>query len=222
MLAKVKAQKTRLSNFLTKELGASLIKSQSTESEYFQLGPISIRISDHSYRRDNDHLNILIPFNDANSFIIENNFTISILKSLKEVKVFLQSLLFVSKIGQESLNTNYGSQLIKQREEISKLNHEIEFVRLKNEELSKSIASRNLIIVELSEKVKAAENLALSNPKNVVEKRATILNAGDIIEDSIIINRKIYPLKYFDQPFKNKINNIIESTKALKIIKSSL
>lgn len=222
MLAKVKAQKTRLSNFLTKELGASLIKSQSTESEYFQLGPISIRISDHSYRRDNDHLNILIPFNDANSFIIENNFTISILKSLKEVKVFLQSLLFISKIGQESLNTNYGNQLIKQREEISKLNHEIEFVRLKNEELSKSIASRNLIIVELSEKVKAAENLALSNPKNVVEKRATILNAGDIIEDSIIINRKIYPLKYFDQSFKNKINNIIESTKALKIIKSSL
>lgn len=219
MLAKVKAQKTRLSNFLTKELGASLIKSQSTESEYFQLGPISIRISDHSYRRDNDHLNILIPFNDANSFIIENNFTISILKSLKEVKVFLQSLLFVSKISQESLNTN---QLIKQREEISKLNHEIEFVRLKNEELSKSIASRNLIIVELSEKVKAAENLALSNPKNVVEKRATILNAGDIIEDSIIINRKIYPLKYFDQPFKNKINNIIENRKELKIIKSSL
>lgn len=219
MLAKVKAQKTRLSNFLTKELGASLVKSQSTESEYFQLGPISIRISDHSFRRDNDHLNILIPFNDANSFIIENNFTISVLKSLKEVKAFLQSLLFVSKIHQESLNTSYESQLIKQREEISKLNHEIEFVRLKNEELSKSIASRNLIIVKLSEKVKAAEDLALSNPKNVVEKRATILNAGDIIEDSIIINRKIYPLKYFDQSFKNKINNIIKSTKALKIIK---
>lgn len=222
MLAKVKAQKTRLSNFLTKELGASLVKSQSTESEYFQLGPISIRISDHSYRRDNDHLNIFIPFNDSNSFIIENNFTISILKSLKEVKVFLQSLLFISKIHQESLNTNYEKQLIKQREEISKLNHEIEFTRLKNEELAKSIASRNLIIVELHEKIKAAEDLALRDSKNVVEKRATILNAGDITEDSVVIDRKIYPLKYFDFSFQTKMHNVINNTKELKRIKKGL
>lgn len=35
MIPKVKAQKTRLSNYLVKELGAKLQKSQSTESEYY-------------------------------------------------------------------------------------------------------------------------------------------------------------------------------------------
>lgn len=219
MLPKVKAQKTRLSKFLTQELGATYKKSESSNSEYFEINTIRIRISDHTTRKNNEYLNIFIPFNDPNSFIIEYNYTISILKSLKEVKTFLHSLLYIQDLYRDSLNESYEEKISKQSDEIEKLREEIESLRLANYRYKTMIDTRNKAIVELSKRAKEAEELALSDPQNVVKKRAKILNSVDITEDSILLKGKIYPLQYFGQSFKNKINNIIESNTYLKAIK---
>lgn len=219
MLPKVKAQKTRLNKFLTQELGATYKKSESSNSEYFEINTIRIRISDHTTRKNNEYLNIFIPFNDPNSFIIEYNYTISILKSLKEVKTFLHSLLYIQDLYRDSLNESYEEKISKQSDEIEKLREEIESLRLANYRYKTMIDTRNKAIVELSKRAKEAEELALSDPQNVVKKRAKILNSVDITEDSILLKGKIYPLQYFDQSFKNKINNIIESNTHLKAIK---
>lgn len=211
MTPKVKAQKTRLSNYLVKELGAKLVKSLSTESEYFTIGDIKIRISDHTSGHNNK-LSILIPFNDPNSFIIESNYIISILHSLKEVKAFLHSLLFAQRLYQESLGGNVMSKLSEAQEEMSKLKESIYLLKTRNVELESMVGTRNKAIAELAERAKAAEELALSDPQNVVEKRATILNIGDIAEDAVVIQGKAYSLRSFPGNFRRKLTNVILNT----------
>ena len=221
MLPKVKAQKTRLSKFLTQELGATCKKSQTTNSEYFELNTIKIRISDHTKRRSDEYsyLNIFIPFNDPNTFIIENNFTISVLKSLKEVKTFLHSLLYIQEVYRNSLNEDYETKIQNQARHLAMFEDKIRMLKSDISRYEEMIETRNKAIVELSKRAKKAEELALSDPQNVVEKRAIILNAGDITEDSILLKGKVYPLRYFDQPFKNKMNNIIRNNAILRTIK---
>lgn len=217
MLPKVKAQVTRLHNYLVNELGAKYAGSKSTNSRYYKLNNIQIRISDHSERRTNC-LNIFIPFNDPNSFIIEHNYTISILKSLKEVKAFLHSLLYIQSVYQENFSSNYEQRLSEKDMKIAELELELEKSKIYTNKLNQQISNRNQIIVEMSERVREAENLALGDPQNVIEKKAIILNKGDILEDSIIMNNKIYPLKEFGMPFKHKILNIIKNNNTLKQI----
>lgn len=212
MLSKVKAQKTRLSNYLVKELGAKRKKSKSTSSEYFEINNIKIRISDHTTKHCNEYLNIYIPFNDCDTFVVDNNFTISILKSLKEVKSFLHSLLFITNIYKGSLSEDYEQKLLSQEKEIQKLHQDLELFMIRNKELENMIDTRNKAITELAARAKAAEELALSDPKNIVSK-ATILNKGDFIGDTIIIDGKAYSLKLFPFSFKTKIHNIIANTK---------
>lgn len=71
-------------------LGAKELRVASTGSEYYTLGNLNIRVSDHSSSTSNKYLNIYIPFNDPSIFIIENNHIMSTLRSLKEVKSLLQ------------------------------------------------------------------------------------------------------------------------------------
>lgn len=130
MISKVKAQKTRLTNYLVKELGAKVIsKSKSTESEYYELGKLKIRISDHTSHNYHKGINIFIPFNDPNTFIIENNYTISVLKSLKEVKAFLHSLIFIYGTYKELLNSDISKELLILQEKVDSLTFENEKFR---------------------------------------------------------------------------------------------
>lgn len=199
MTPKVKAQKTRLSNYLVKELGAKLQKSQSTESEYYQLGPIKVRISDHTTRRNNQALNIFIPFNDPNTFIVENNFTISVLKSLKEVKAFLHSLIFIHELYAESLNLDLQQELTTAKKEIDKLT-------VRNNELGSMVTTRNKAIDELSKRVKVAEELVLNDPDKAIQSE--YMFAGNVITLAGIS----YSMKHFPANFITKARNIIANS----------
>lgn len=199
MTPKVKAQKTRLSNYLVKELGAKLQKSQSTESEYYQLGPIEVRISDHTTRRNNQALNIFIPFNDPNTFIVENNFTISVLKSLKEVKAFLHSLIFIHELYAESLNLDLQQELTTAKKEIDKLT-------VRNNELGSMVTTRNKAIDELSKRVKVAEELVLNDPDKAIQSE--YMFAGNVITLAGIS----YSMKHFPANFITKARNIIANS----------
>lgn len=199
MTPKVKAQKTRLSNYLVKELGAKLQKSQSTESEYYQLGSIKVRISDHTTRRNNQALNIFIPFNDPNTFIVENNFTISVLKSLKEVKAFLHSLIFIHELYAESLNLDLQQELTTAKKEIDKLT-------VRNNELESMVTTRNKAIDELSKRVKVAEELVLNDPDKAVQRQHMF--AGDVITLAGIS----FSMKHFPANFITKAKNIIANS----------
>lgn len=199
MIPKVKAQKTRLSNYLVKELGAKLQKSQSTESEYYQLGPIKVRISDHTTRRNNQALNIFIPFNDPNTFIVENNFTISVLKSLKEVKAFLHSLIFIHELYAESLNLDLQQELTTAKKEIDKLT-------VRNNELGSMVTTRNKAIDELSKRVKVAEELVLNDPDKAIQSE--YMFSGNVITLAGIS----YSMKHFPANFITKARNIIANS----------
>lgn len=199
MTPKVKAQKTRLSNYLVKELGAKLQKSQSTESEYYQLGPIKVRISDHTTRRNNQALNIFIPFNDPNTFIVENNFTISVLKSLKEVKAFLHSLIFIHELYAESLNLDLQQELTTAKKEIDKLT-------VRNNELGSMVTTRNKAIDELSKRVKVAEELVLNDPDKAIQSE--YMFSGNVITLAGIS----YSMKHFPANFITKARNIIANS----------
>lgn len=199
MTPKVKAQKTRLSNYLVKELGAKLQKSQSTESEYYQLGPIKVRISDHTTRRNNQALNIFIPFNDPNTFIVENNFTISVLKSLKEVKAFLHSLIFIHELYAESLNLDLQQELTTAKKEIDKLT-------VRNNELGSMVTTRNKAIDELSKRVKVAEELVLNDPDKAIQSK--YMFAGNVITLAGIS----YSMEHFPANFITKARNIIANS----------
>jgi hypothetical protein len=113
MTPQVKAQKTRLGNYLTKELGATVIHSQTTSSDYYMLEDIKIRISDHTGAKDTGMVNIYIPFNDPNSFIVENNFTISIIHSLRDVKAFIHSLMFTESMYKEMYRLDIHKELVR-------------------------------------------------------------------------------------------------------------
>lgn len=197
MTPKVKAQKTRLSNYLVRELGAKLQKSQSTASEYYQLGPVKIRISDHTSRRNNSALNIFIPFNDPNTFIVENNFTISVLKSLKEVKAFLHSLIFIQELYAESFNSDTQQELAEARSTIDALT-------ARNSELGQMVAVRNNAINELSTRVKTAEAAVLGD----LEATSKYMYAGNVIT----INGVSYPMDKFPSNFIDKARNIINNS----------
>lgn len=194
MIPKVKAQKTRLSNYLVKELGAEFKKSQSTESEYYQLGSLAIRISDHTTRKNNKALNIFIPFNDPNTFIVENNYTISVLKSLKEVKAFLHSLIFIQELYSEVLNTDAISKLAEARTSIDRLT-------LRNEELTEMVHNRNTAISELSSRIKVAEKLLLADP----DSSNKYMLAGNVIT----LGGISYPMDDFPASFITKAKNVI-------------
>jgi hypothetical protein len=117
LTSQVKAQKTRLRNYLVKELGAKVTQSTSTVSEYYELqGNINIRISDHTGSREVGMINIYIPFNDPNSFILENNYTICIIKSLKDLKAFISSLIFVDMMHQEIYKLDIYKELMQTAE----------------------------------------------------------------------------------------------------------
>lgn len=197
MTPKVKAQKTRLSNYLVKELGAKLKKSQSTESEYYQLGSLNIRISDHTTRKNNKALNIFIPFNDPNTFIVENNYTISVLKSLKEVKAFLHSLIFIQELYAEVLNTDAISELAEARNSIDQLT-------LRNEELTEMVSHRNKAISELSSRIRVAEELILADP----DSSTKYMFAGNVIT----LGGISYPMDNFPANFITKARNIISNS----------
>lgn len=199
MTPKVKAQKTRLSNYLVRELGAKFQKSQSTESEYYQLGPIKIRVSDHTTRRGNQALNIFIPFNDPNTFIVENNYTISVLKSLKEVKAFLHSLIFIHELYAESLNLDLEQELAAAKKEIDR-------VSARNAELESMIETRNRAIDELANRAKVAEKLVLSDPDSAIKSR--YMFAGNVIT----LGGVSYSMEHFPANFITKIRNIIASS----------
>lgn len=204
MTPKVKAQKTRLSNYLVKELGAKLQKSQSTESEYYQLGPVKVRISDHTTRRNNQALNIFIPFNDPNTFIVENNFTISILKSLKEVKAFLHSLIFIHELYAESLNLDLQQELTATKKEVDKLT-------IRNTELESMVTTRNNAIDELAKRVKVAEDLVLSDPDTAIQSKYMFV--GNVIT----LGGVSYSMEHFPANFITKAKNVIANS-AGKII----
>lgn len=204
MTPKVKAQKTRLSNYLVKELGAKLQKSQSTESEYYQLGPIKVRISDHTTRRNNQALNIFIPFNDPNTFIVENNYTISVLKSLKEVKAFLHSLIFIHELYAESLNLDLQQELTSAKKEVDRLT-------VRNTELESMVETRNNAIDELAKRVKVAEELVLGDPDTAIQSK--YMFAGNVIT----IGGVSYSMEHFPANFITKARNIIANS-AGKII----
>lgn len=102
-------------------------------------------------------MNIFIPFNDPNTFIVENNYTISVLKSLKEVKAFLHSLIFIQELYAEVLNTDAISELADARNSIDQLT-------LRNEELTEMVGHRNKAISELSSRIRVAEELILAGP----------------------------------------------------------
>lgn len=189
MLSKVKAQKTRLSNYLINELGAKRKTSNSTESEYFKLGSLSIRISDHTARSKDEYINIFIPFNDPNSFIIENNYTISILKSLKEVKNFLYCLIFITEQYKEILNLDIHQELAETKSKVDDL-------IIRNKELEKMVKVRNEAIENLSKRVNIAEAVIFSNPN---------------LTDIIITKGKRYSLNKFPQSFLDKARNIIKA-----------
>lgn len=199
MTPKVKAQKTRLSNYLVKELGAKLQKSQSTESEYYQLGPVKIRISDHTTRRNNQAINIFIPFNDPNTFMVENNYTISVLKSLKEVKTFLHSLIFIHELYAEAFKTDV-------HQELSKVKNDLDELKVRNAELESMVETRNNAIDELSRRAKAAETIALSDP----EKASSLqyMFAGNVITLSGIS----YSMDQFPSNFVTKARNIVANS----------
>lgn len=199
MTPKVKAQKTRLSNYLVKELGAKLQKSQSTESEYYQLGPVKVRISDHTTRRGNQALNIFIPFNDPNTFIVENNYTISVLKSLKEVKAFLHSLIFIHEMYAESFNLDLQQELTAAKEEVDRLN-------VRNTELESMVMTRNNAIDELSKRVKVAEELVLSDPDSAIQSK--YLFAGNVIT----LGGVSYSMEHFPANFIVKAKNVIANS----------
>lgn len=204
MTPKVKAQKTRLSNYLVKELGAKLQKSQSTESEYYQLGPIKVRISDHTTRRNNQALNIFIPFNDPNTFIVENNYTISVLKSLKEVKAFLHSLIFIHELYAESLNLDLQQELTSTKKEVDRLT-------VRNTELESMVETRNNAIDEFAKRAKVAEELVLGDPDTAIQSK--YIFAGNVIT----IGGISYSMEHFPANFITKARNIIANS-AGKII----
>lgn len=191
MTPNVKAQKTRLSNYLTKELGAKLYKAKTTESEYFKLGPIKIRISDHT--NASNSLNILIPFNDPNTFIIENNYTISILKSLKEVKMLLQSLIFVNKICEKSLELDLQQELKDAKAKVDELS-------IENAKFESMITTRNNAINELSKRAKKAEEIVLNSNNS-------ILLTGNVIT----LKGISYPMEQFPNNIITKIKNIMSN-----------
>lgn len=197
MTPKVKAQKTRLSKYLVKELGAKLQKSQSTDSEYYQLGPVQVRISDHTTRRNNKALNIFIPFNDPNTFIVENNYTISVLKSLKEVKAFLHSLIFIHEMYAESFKTDIQQELTE-----TKLQRDA--LEIRNTELEHMVLTRNAAIDELSRRAKQAEDALLSDPE-----KSKYLFAGNVIT----ISGVSYSMDKFPSPFITKAINVIKNAK---------
>lgn len=197
MTPKVKAQKTRLSKYLVNELGAKLQKSLSTDSEYYQLGPVQVRISDHTTRRNNKALNIFIPFNDPNTFIVENNYTISVLKSLKEVKAFLHSLIFIHGLYAESLKTDIQQELVE-----TKLKSDA--LEIRNAELEKMVLTRNAAIDELSRRVKQAEEALLGDPE-----RSKYFFAGNVIT----IGGVSYSMEKFPEPFIAKAMNVIKNAR---------
>lgn len=199
MIPKVKAQKTRLSNYLVKELGAKLQKSQSTESEYYQLGPINVRISDHTTRRNNQALNIFIPFNDPNTFIVENNYTISVLKSLKEVKAFLHSLIFIHELYAESFNLDLRQELIASKKEVDRL-------AIRNSELESMVETRNKAIDELAKRAKVAEKLVLGDPDAATQSK--YMFAGNVIT----LGGISYSMDHFPSNFITKARNIIANS----------
>lgn len=200
MIPKVKAQKTRLSKYLVNDLGAELQKSKSTESEYYKLGSMKIRIADHTTRRNNQAINIFIPFNDPNTFIIENNYTISVLKSLKEVKSFLHSLIFIQELYANALSIDL-------QQEILEHNRIIEELQVRNAELENMVDIRNNAISELSQRVRIAEGIISEDPNKV-----SIMNykfAGNVITISGIS----YPMDHFPNTFIGKAKNIIKANK---------
>ena len=200
MTSKVKAQKTRLSNYLVKELGAKFRKSQSTESEYYELSSFSIRISDHTMRRNDHDLNIFIPFNDPNTFIVESNYTISVLKSLKEVKIFLHSLIFIQELWTTTLQSDCYQSSIEVNEKVARLVERIN-------ELEKMVETRNEAINILAERARLAEEAVLKDPNAIARHR--LLRAGSLIT----INGINYPMHEFPETFRQKIKNIIISNK---------
>lgn len=201
MTPKVKAQMTRLSNYLIKELGAKVSKSKSTESRYYYLGTLTIRISDHTTRRNDGFLNIYVPFNDPNTFIVENNYTISVLKSLKEIKTFLHSLVFTQELCTEILNTEVAKELSESRKSINQLT-------LKNAELTEMINNRDEVISDLHARIRMSEKISLSNQNSSTK----YMFAGNVVT----INGISYPMNYFPDSFMNKVKNIITNDPRIK------
>lgn len=198
MIAKVKAQKTRLSTYLVKELGAKKRKSKETESEYFELSGIKIRISDHSGHQKKGSVNIYIPFNDPNTFIIENNYVISVLKSLREVKMFLQALIFTCSQYQEIYKSDLQQEL---------MDMSLEMDRLRNQN-----ASYFKMVKERTEAVQSLQKQYLNKLQK--EAKATF---KDVSSNMVCIDGSVYSMERFSKTFLGKIRNTITSCGAAKL-----
>lgn len=142
-------------------------------------------------------MNIFIPFNDPNTFIVENNYTISVLKSLKEVKAFLHSLIFIQELYAEVLNTDAISELADARNSIDQLT-------LRNEELTEMVGHRNKAISELSSRIRVAEELILAGP----DSSTKYMFAGNIIT----LGGVSYPMDNFPANFITKAKNVIANS----------
>lgn len=198
MIAKVKAQKTRLSNYLVKDLGAKRKKSKETESEYFELCGIKIRISDHSGHQKKGSVNVYIPFNDPNTFIIENNYVISVLKSLKEVKMFLQALIFTCTQYQEIYKSDLQQELMDMSLEMDKLrNQNTSYFKMVKEKTETIQSLQRQYLAKLQKDAKVAFNGVASN--------------------MVCIDGSVYSMERFSKTFLDKIRNTVNSCGAAKL-----
>lgn len=117
---------SRLTKFIESlQRNVVVIKSKSTNSEYFEIGLTKIRVSDHFSDKVLD-IQVVLPFNSKTTYLCKIKEGVTILTfTLKELKQFISNYVLVNNITKHSLDFEKTKKKIaKEQSEIDKLKYQ--------------------------------------------------------------------------------------------------
>jgi hypothetical protein len=91
---------SRLTKFIESlQKDVKIKESKTTASQYFELGSVKIRVSDHFSNTNESHIQIINPINSGTLYLVQIKEGMQILSfSFSEVKTFIQNNLWISNI----------------------------------------------------------------------------------------------------------------------------
>lgn len=170
---------TKLEKLLV-EIADEIVKSATTNSRYYQIGNVSIRVSDHFSTKNTSDLQIIIPVNKLVSRLYTVSFGDSgkiLIWNAKQIKEFLPSLIIMKEMTTKSV---FKADTSKTKTAIQK----IEQVQQQPEIVKPSLCFTKYVNSKLNTKyLKAAD-------RAIVTKRKSLWTVAEIRALNVLIRKE--------------------------------
>lgn len=113
---------SRLTKFIESlQKDVKVKESKTTASQYFELGSVKIRVSDHFSNTNESHIQIINPINSGTLYLVQIKEGMQILSfSFSEVKIFIQNYLWISNIKKSNSDVKKEVAKVKKEQAIIK------------------------------------------------------------------------------------------------------